>query len=189
MPGYRPVSRNTRSSRLSVGPCEFTAFRSGLRPSLQAVNSLQTYPQKINYTLHLTKPPVIHVSLTETKYLSHSASACSCIKCFYCLLANFLRIFPCFRVQGVVFFAFFAKAPLTSRTIFSCIHLVFFFSADWTLPTCFCSCFSHSSILPSSALFVHTQNQENSSGNSLAFSDCRPIQSSFSSCFPSSYAV
>ena len=133
--------------------------------------------------------PVIHVSLTETKYLSHSASACSCIKCFYCLLANFLRIFPCFRVQGVVFFAFFAKAPLTSRTIFSCIHLVFFFSADWTLPTCFCSCFSHSSILPSSALFVHSQNQENSSGNSLAFSDCRPIQSSFSSCFPSSYAV
>lgn len=62
MPGYRPVSRNTRSSRLSVGPCEFTAFRSGLRPSLQAVNSLQTYPQKINYTLHLTKPkPFSHI--------------------------------------------------------------------------------------------------------------------------------
>ena len=65
MPGYRPVSRNTRSSRLSVGPCEFTAFRSGLRPSLQAVNSLQTYPQKINYTLHLTKPKILSIVLAS----------------------------------------------------------------------------------------------------------------------------
>ena len=71
MPGYRPVSRNTRSSRLSVGPCEFTAFRSGLRPSLQAVNSLQTYPQKINYTLHLTKPLGIHAAHGAAYHPAH----------------------------------------------------------------------------------------------------------------------
>lgn len=100
--------------------------------------------------------PVIHIGFTETKHLANASSACTGVICFYCLLANFLGIFPCFRFMGVVFFAFLAKAPLCSRTVFSRVHLIFCSSADWTFPSCYFFCFSHVLIVPYCAFFVHT---------------------------------
>ena len=100
--------------------------------------------------------PVINICLAHVENFSDTSSADSGIVSFYGLLANFFGNLSCFRVKGVVFFAFIAKAPLCSRTIFPCVHLIFRSSADRTMSVCIFFCFSHSYIISYHAPFVHT---------------------------------
>lgn len=100
--------------------------------------------------------PVIHIRPAEAKDLSHTSTAYSGVICFNCLLANFLGIFSCFRVDRVVFFAILAKAPLCSWAILSHIYLIFCFSTFGTFSPRYFFCFSHISTISHSALFVQT---------------------------------
>lgn len=87
--------------------------------------------------------PVVNICLAHSKHLPHSTATDPGVVHFDCQLSGFFGILSRFRGYGISCAALLTHTALRPRSVISHFHLVLYFSAFWTLFSCFYFAFSH----------------------------------------------